>query len=128
MRAALVRLGKVIQVVVLGPNWQNPSSPEHWTPPSNTVVVPTEDASIGWDWDGLTFVAPPANPEPPPTPEQLRAATFASLPDRQDIITRLRTATPAQIDAWLTANVTTLAQARTVLGALIKVFCINPPN
>ena len=62
------------------------------------------------------------------TQEQLRAATFAALPERQDIVQRLKDATPAQIDSWLTANVTNLAQARTVLGALIKVFCINPPN
>ena len=35
---------------------------------------------------------------------------------------RLKTATPAQIDTWIAANVTTLAQARTVLGSLIKVL------
>ncbi len=58
----------------------------------------------------------------------VRAQTFTALSDRADIITRLQTATPAQIDAWLAANVTTLAQARGVLGALIKVFCVNPPN
>lgn len=37
------------------------------------------------------------------------------------LLTQAQTATNAQIDTWLTSNVTTLAQARTVLGALIKI-------
>ncbi len=61
-------------------------------------------------------------------PAVVRAQTFTALPDRADLIARLQTATPAQIDSWLTANVTNLAQARGVLAAIIKVMAANPPN
>jgi len=123
MRAVLVRSsGSVTQAVILGSGWQNPGSQDYWPVPSGMTVVPSDVAGIGWTWDGSTFTPPPPVPDPPPTPVQLRAATFVAQPDRQDIITRLQNATPAQIDTWLTNNVTTLAQARTVLGAIIKVL------
>jgi hypothetical protein len=54
--------------------------------------------------------------------EQSRLASFVADPSQTDLRQRLRTATPAQIDSWLGTNVTTLAQARTVLGAIIKVI------
>jgi len=57
---------------------------------------------------------------PPPTADQIRVAAIKTDATYTDILARLQTATAAQIDAWLTANVTTLAQARTVLGAVIK--------
>ena len=41
------------------------------------------------------------------------------------LLTQASTATTAQIDTWLTNNVTTLAQARTVLGALIKIVAVK---
>lgn len=53
-------------------------------------------------------------------PEDTRVGTFKNDATQQDLLNRLKTATPAQIDAWLTTNVTNLAQARTVLGAIIK--------
>lgn len=56
------------------------------------------------------------------TPEEQRVTDFEALPERRDLIDRLKTATPAQIDTWLTANVTTLAQARAVLGQILKVL------
>lgn len=56
---------------------------------------------------------------------QTRIDTFMADSSRADLITRLATATPAQIDTWLQNNVTTLAQARTVLGAIIKVIALN---
>jgi len=39
-----------------------------------------------------------------------------------DLRSRLVSANSSQIDTWLTNNVTTLAQARTVLGAIVKYF------
>lgn len=33
--------------------------------------------------------------------------------------------TPAQIDTWLTNNVTNLAQDRTVLSAIIKIIALD---
>ena len=47
------------------------------------------------------------------------AAMQRKLDARGDAVLRaLLSATPAQVDAYLTANVTTLAQARAVLRAL----------
>lgn len=40
------------------------------------------------------------------------------------LLSRLRTATNDQIDAYLAQNVTTLAQARVVLGAVIKIMAL----
>jgi hypothetical protein len=49
-----------------------------------------------------------------------RKLALAEDPETVDILARLRSASPAQIDAWLTNNVTSLAQARTVLGMILK--------
>jgi hypothetical protein len=52
--------------------------------------------------------------------ENTRITGFKNDTGQMDLANRLNTATPAQIDTWLTNNVTTLAQARTVLGAIVK--------
>jgi len=52
--------------------------------------------------------------------ETSRISSFESEPTQTDLRQRLKDATPAQIDTWLLNNVTNLAQARTVLGAIIK--------
>lgn len=54
-----------------------------------------------------------------------RLSVFASDAGAQDLVNRLKTATVAQIDTWLTNNVTNLAQARTVLAAIIKVLALQ---
>ncbi len=95
-----------------------------WLASGRSLISELTEASLS---DTLTSIGLGAL-APILPPAVVRAQTFTALPDRADIIARLQTATPAQIDAWLAANVTTLAQARTVLGALIKVFCVNPPN
>ena len=51
-------------------------------------------------------------PVPPTAQRKLDAQQNA-------LLQQLMTATPSQIDAWLTGNVTTLAQARTVLSAML---------
>lgn len=122
MRFVLVNGGLVIQAVELDPSWQMPNLPTSWTPPDGVAVVASDTAGIGWTYDGATFTPPSTPPPPPPTPDQLRAATFVAQTDRQDLVSRLQSATPVQIDTWLTNNVTTLAQARAVLGAIIKVL------
>lgn len=62
---------------------------------------------------------------PPPSADQLRKAAVAADVSYIDLFNRAKTATPAQIDTWLTANVTSLAQARVVLGALIKIVAVK---
>lgn len=57
-------------------------------------------------------------------PDQRRAALRADA-GVQDLITRLQSASVAQIDAWITANVTTLPQARTLLATIVKLLAIR---
>lgn len=61
---------------------------------------------------------------PPPTAEEVRVQTFKDDVDVADLISRLETASLAQIDSWLQSNVNNLAQARTVLGYVIKALAI----
>ncbi len=128
MRFCLVSGGIVTQAIELDPRWQEVGQPWFWSPPLGVQVIQSDTAGAGWTWNGSQFTAPPPNPTPPPTPGEERIELFASLPERQDIIQRLKTATPAQIDAWLLANVTNLTQARTVLGMIIKVLAARPPD
>jgi hypothetical protein len=74
--------------------------------------------------DPLFLPARPRDPSPIPTARELRDATFKADPDRADMLDRLITATPEQIDAYIEANVTNLAQARTFLKKLTKVLAI----
>lgn len=53
-------------------------------------------------------------------PVLTRVEEFEALPVTRDLVDKLRNATPAQIDTWLLNNVNTLAQARTVLGTMLK--------
>jgi hypothetical protein len=52
--------------------------------------------------------------------ENIRINNFKNDAGQMDLADRLKNATPQQIDTWLTNNVTNLAQARTVLGAIVK--------
>ena len=52
--------------------------------------------------------------------EKQRQANISNDPNNINLKDKLSTASAAEIDAWLLANVTTLAQARTVLGSIIK--------
>lgn len=126
-RFIVVRLADnvIVNAVMLEADWQDSSSSNYWPIPGDHILIPHDLAGVGWTWNGNAWQPPAAPPDPPPSAEQLRAATFVAQADRVDLISRLQTATPAQIDAWLTANVTNLAQARTVLGAVIKVLALN---
>lgn len=59
---------------------------------------------------------------PPPSAEDVRQTSFKAEPDAIDLVTRLQSATPAQINSWIDANVSNIAQARAVLKALVKVL------
>lgn len=59
--------------------------------------------------------------------EQQRRDGLAASADYTDLLNRAKTASSAQIDTWLTANVTNLAQARVVLGAIIKLIAVRLP-
>ncbi len=65
-------------------------------------------------------------PDMSPTPEQVAAAEAARLKDEQDAaairshvkLTALKNMNPAQIQAWVTTNVTNLAQAQDAISTL----------
>jgi len=57
--------------------------------------------------------------------ESSRVASIIADPGRIDLLDRLRTATPAQIDAWIDNNVTTIAAARAVFKAIIKAIALD---
>ena len=57
--------------------------------------------------------------------EEARLARETALkeqPDVQILVERLKNATPAQIDTWVENNMTNLAQARSVIGTILKVL------
>lgn len=56
---------------------------------------------------------------------QLRQTEFFNDLDRQEMVAKLKTTTPAEIDTWLTNNVTNLAQARQVLGKILKILALS---
>ena len=60
-----------------------------------------------------------------PAIEANRRTAFKAEPDRADLLNRLKTASPAQIDTWVDANVANLADARKVLKAIIKVIALD---
>ena len=62
-----------------------------------------------WAWSGSAFVTRD------PTPQEATEAALTDDPRWQ----AMKTATPAQVDTWLTANVVDLASARRVLKLLI---------
>jgi len=78
-----------------------------------------EEALVEDHPDIISFI------NPPPTAEEIRVGVFAAEPTVIDLRSRLKDATPAQIDTWLTNNVTNLTQARVVLGAIIKYLVAN---
>lgn len=74
-----------------------------------TIVIVGDPLSLRWDRALQQLV-----PRPPSAAE----TTQASL-DADPRWQAMRTATPAQIEAWLTSNVTDLASARRVLKLLV---------
>jgi len=54
--------------------------------------------------------------------EVQREVDLDAAPEVLDLIDKAKNATNAQINNWLTNNITNLAQARTVLGAIIKLL------
>lgn len=94
-----------------------------------TMTIPDDMANrerrkiAAWVAEGNVIApyVPPAQ-----TPDQIRQVLFAALPERIDLVIRLKTATPAQIDSWLATNVTTLAAARVVLATILKYLATNP--
>lgn len=61
----------------------------------------------------------------PEIAENQRVASYRSDTSRIDLLQRLRSATPAQIETWVDTNASNLAQARNILKAIIKVIALD---
>ncbi len=72
--------------------------------------------------------AHPFVPPAPLTPDQVRDATFIADATRAELVDKLRTATPAQIEAYVAAKVTSLATAKDFLIQLTKVLATMVRN
>lgn len=88
------------------------------------LCVPNDPLNRDWI-DYLAWVALGGVPDPEFTPAQ-QAARMADSIDRaaakaDALVTALASKTPAEIDAYIVANVVDLASAKTVLRALAQV-------
>lgn len=103
--------------------------PQVYPAPEGTFWQPDPNSLAGPDatWNGTTFVPRALTPEEQAAKDasdakEARENDLRALSDVQDLANRLKTATPAQIDTWVDNNMNNLAQARTVMKALLKVL------
>lgn len=88
--------------------------------PANGLV-----ANVVNNYASLYTIFDDTPPPPPPPPVIVQSDRYKSLladGNYAAILDKLSNASAAQIDAYLTTNVTTLAQARTVLGGMLKMM------
>jgi len=74
-------------------------------------------------WTAAGNVADPYVEPPEQIAARQRKASFDADATRTDLLTRLRTATPAQINNYVDVNVTTLVEARTMFKRIL--LCIS---
>lgn len=119
-KVALISLndGMVVNVVIVDD--QSPMDPEEGFRYVD-VDLSTGEPYIGYVFDGIRFEKPPMDTVDP-DPDEVRREEFAALPETADLLDKLRNATPEQIDNWIDNNVSTLASARAVFKAILKVM------
>lgn len=101
---------------------------------SQAGALVTRETDIAWAeyeaWIAAGNVPDPYVPDPPPPPTQAELDALAELAARGQMRTALRvdstidylrTHTPAEVAAWVNANVTDLASARTVLSKMAMI-------
>ncbi len=115
IRTAIIQSGVVINVV------DYEAVPVGVPPgfPPGTSAMAHATVNIGWRLVNGQLVDP--NPPPPvaPLPQAEREQPFIDDVDRKDLADRLRNATPAQVKAYVIANVTDLASARLLLTKIL---------
>jgi hypothetical protein len=100
---------------------------------TDTVLRVADNASIPNDprntdrVDYEAWIAAGNTPDPYVKPQaeidiEVRWASFDADATRADLLARLATATPAQINSYVDTNVTNLAEARTLLKRILLVL------
>ena len=90
------------------------------------ILLRVDGAVDGWQNDEYRIEAATwTEPDPPIDPDADRQSQIRSAPDRVDLLTRLKAASPSQIDGWIDTNVTTVATARTVFKAILKLIALD---
>lgn len=107
IRTAIIEAGIVTNVVMHDPQGD-------WTPPDGSILIVSETASVGDNWDGGTFSRPPL------APEQTNAAIRARLaeidarsvrPLRAILDAQAAGLTPSQADVGYLAELKAQADA-----------------
>jgi hypothetical protein len=82
------------------------------------AFVPDDSKSHAWQqyqaWVAAGNTPQPADPPPPPSQDELDAASAKAYAKLQALMGM----TPAQVQAWVSANVTNLAQAQDAIATL----------
>jgi len=98
-----------------------------WNPQANQPMDIGGSAGRQWIADGSPI--PAAYVAPPPTADQIRAQTFLSDTDRQNIVTQFATATPAQIKTFISNNFPSLTAAeRLTLAKIVLLMALTIRN
>lgn len=87
-----------------------------WNPTLNQPADIDGVAGRTWREDG----SPTPDPYvvPPPTADEIRHQQYDADTDRQDIVSRIKDATPQQVKNWINANATDFATMKTMLVRL----------
>jgi hypothetical protein len=85
---------------------------------SDGAAIPENPMNCAWQqylaWCAAGNTPTPADPPPPPSQDELDAAAAREYAK----LVALRGMTPAQVVAWVSANVTNLAQAQDAIATL----------
>lgn len=87
-RYAIVKTDEIPNVVINTHEWDG--NVGNWQPPPNRIAVQSDEAGIGWTWNGTVFAPPP--PGPPPvqyfTDDELEALADAvtSLAEAKQVL------------------------------------------
>ena len=82
------------------------------------AFIPSDLANSDWlvfkEWEKAGNTPLPQDPSPPPTQDEIDATVARSYGK----LIALKNMTPAQVQTWIDANITTLADARDALKTL----------
>lgn len=85
---------------------------------SDFACIPEDARNADWQrylaWRAAGNTPDPADPDPGPTQDQIDAAAAKAYAKLQALVGM----TPAQVQAWVSANVTNLAQAQDAIATL----------